>query len=148
MLNRLLSKLITYAESLQNKNKAVQIYDVALAHYSSKKYRNAFPLMRESAQLGDKNAMAILGSMYLLGQGTYENGEESIKWLHKAVDAGQTDAIGVLGMAYATGVAKVKKDKKLALEFLNKAAELGDQKSIKMLSMMQRKEGMFQQDNN
>ena len=146
MLNRLLSKLITYAESLQNKNKAVQIYDVALAHYSSKKYRNAFPLMRESAQLGDKNAMAILGSMYLLGQGTYENGEESIKWLHKAVDAGQTDAIGVLGMAYATGVAKVKKDKKLALEFLNKAAELGDQKSVKMLSMMQKKEGMFRQD--
>ena len=146
MLNRLLSKLVAYAKSLQNKSKAIQLYDVALAHYSSKKYRNAFPLMRESAQLGDKNAMAILGSMYLLGQGTYENGEESIKWLHKAVDAGQTDAIGVLGMAYATGVAKVKKDKKLALEFLNKAAELGDQKSVKMLSMMQKKEGMFRQD--
>jgi len=146
MLNRLLSKLVAYAESLQNKSKAIQLYDVALAHYSSKKYRNAFPLMRESAQLGDKNAMAILGSMYLLGQGTYENGEESLKWLHKAVDAGQTDAIGVLGMAYATGVAKVKKDKKLALEFLNKAAELGDQKSVKMLSMMQKKEGMFRQD--
>jgi len=146
MLNRLLSKLVAYAESLQNKSKAIQLYDVALAYYSSKKYRNAFPLMRESAQLGDKNAMAILGSMYLLGQGTYENGEESLKWLHKAVDAGQTDAIGVLGMAYATGVAKVKKDKKLALEFLNKAAELGDQKSVKMLSMMQKKEGMFRQD--
>jgi len=146
MLNRLLSKLVAYAKSLQNKSKAIQLYDVALAHYSSKKYRNAFPLMRESAQLGDKNAMAILGSMYLLGQGTYENGEESLKWLHKAVDAGQTDAIGVLGMAYATGVAKVKKDKKLALEFLNKAAELGDQKSVKMLSMMQKKEGMFRQD--
>jgi len=146
MLNRLLSKLVAYAKSLQNKSKAIQLYDVALAYYSSKKYRNAFPLMRESAQLGDKNAMAILGSMYLLGQGTYENGEESLKWLHKAVDAGQTDAIGVLGMAYATGVAKVKKDKKLALEFLNKAAELGDQKSVKMLSMMQKKEGMFRQD--
>lgn len=146
MFDKFFSKLIAYADTLQNKNKAIQLYDVALAHYSSKKYRTAFPIMRESAQLGDKNAMAILGSMYLLGQGTYENGEESLKWLHKAVDAGQTDAIGVLGMAYATGLAKVKRDKKLALEFLHKAAEFGDQKSIKMLSMMQNKEGIFRQD--
>lgn len=102
--------------------------------------------MREAAQLGEKNAMALLGSMYLLGQGTYENGEESLKWLHKAVDAGQTDAIGVLGMAYATGKGKVKRDMKLALEFLNKAAESGDQKSIKMLDMIQKKEGMFRHD--
>lgn len=146
MLEKLVSKLWSYAESLQNKTRAVQLYDEALAHYSSKKYRNAFPIMRESAQLGDKNAMAVLGSMYLLGQGTYENGEESLKWLHKAVDAGQTEAISVLGMAYATGKANVKRDKKLALEFLNKAAELGDQKSVKILAMMQKKEGVFRHD--
>jgi len=146
MLKKFVSKLESYVESLQNKAEAVQLYDKALAHYSAKKYRNSFPLMREAAQLGDKNAMAILGSMYLLGQGTYENGEEALKWLHKAVDAGQSDAIGVLGMAYATGKAKVERDKKLALEFLNKAAELGDQKSIKMLAMMQKKEGMFRHD--
>lgn len=146
MLEKLISKLGTYVDSLQNRNKAIQLYDEALAHYSSKKYRNAFPVMREAAQLGDKNAMALLGSMYLLGQGTYENGEESLKWLHKAVDAGQTDALGVLGMAYATGKGKVKRNMKLALEFLNKAATLGDQKSIKMLDMIQRKEGMFRHD--
>lgn len=146
MLKKLTSKLLAYADSLQNKNKAIQLYDEALAHYSSKKYRNAFPVMREAAQLGEKNAMALLGSMYLFGQGTYENGEESLKWLRKAVDAGQTDAIGVLGMAYATGKGKVKRDMKLALEYLNKAAELGDQKSIKMLDMIQKKEGMFRHD--
>lgn len=146
MLEKLISKLGAYADSLQNKSRAIQLYDEALAHYSAKKYRNAFPVMREAAQLGDKNAMALLGSMYLLGQGTYENGEESLKWLHKAVDAGQTDAIGVLGMAYATGTGKVKRNMKLALGFLNKAAELGDQKSIKMLDMIQKKEGMFRHD--
>jgi len=146
MFEKLVSKLGSYANSLQSKTKAIQLYDEALAHYSAKKYKNAFPVMREAAQLGEKNAMALLGSMYLLGQGTYENGEEALKWLHKAVASGQTDAMGVLGMAYATGKAKVKKNRKLALEFLNKAAQLGDQKSVKMLDMIQKKEGMFRYD--
>jgi TPR repeat protein len=146
MLEKLVSKLGSYVDSLQNKTKAIQLYDEALAYYSSKKYRNAFPIMREAAQLGEKNAMALLGSMYLMGQGTYENGEEALKWLYKAVAAGQTDAVGVLGMAYATGKGNVKKNKKLALEFLNKAAQLGDQRSVKMLDMIQKKEGMFRYD--
>ena len=146
MLQKLVSKLGGYVDTLQNKTRAIQLYDEALAYYGSKKFRNAFPIMREAAQLGNENAMALLGSMYLLGQGTYENGEESLKWLHKAVEAGQTDAMGVLGMAYATGAGKVKRDRKRALEYLNKAAALGDQKSIKMLDMIEKKEGMFRHD--
>lgn len=147
MFEKIISKLWAYADSLQNGTEATRLYDEALSHYKAKKYRNAFPLMKEAALLGEKNAMALLGSMILLGQGTYENGEESLKWLHKAVNAGQTDALGVLGMAYATGQGKVNRNKKLALEYLNKAAQLGDQKSIKMLDMMQKKkEGMFRND--
>jgi len=57
MLEKLVSKLGSYVESLQNKTKATQLYDEALAHYSAKKYRNAFPIMREATQLGEKNAM-------------------------------------------------------------------------------------------
>lgn len=146
MLEKIISKLWAYADSLQNSSEATQLYDKALNQYKSKKYRNAFPLMKEAALLGEKNAMALLGSMILMGQGTYENGEEALKWLNKAVEAGQTDALGVLGMAYATGAGKVKRNKKLALEFLNKAAQHGDQKSITMLNMMQKKEGMFRND--
>ena len=146
MLSKLVSKLSSYFDTLQNKSRAVQLYDEALAYYGAKKYRNAFPVMREAAQLGDKNAMALLGSMYLLGQGTFENGDESLKWLHKAVDAGQTDAIGVLGMAYATGKGKVQRNRTLALDYLNQAAQLGDEKSIKMLDMIQKKQGMFRHD--
>lgn len=146
MLEKIISKLWAYADSLQNGSEATKLYDEALSHYKSKKYRNAFPIMKEAALLGDKNAMALLGSMILLGRGTYENGEEALKWLHKAVEAGQTDAMGVLGMAYATGKGKVQRNKKFALEFLNKAAQLGDQKSIKMLEMIYKKEGVFRHD--
>lgn len=42
-------------------------------------------------------------------------------------------------VAGATGKGKFKRDKKLVLEFPNKATELGDQKSIQMLDMMQKK---------
>jgi TPR repeat protein len=146
MLEKIISKLWAFVERIENKEKSTQLYDEALSHYKSKRFRNAFPLMKEAALLGEKNAMVLLGSMILLGQGTYENGEESLKWLHKAVDAGQTDALGVLGMAYATGAGKVKRNRKLALEYLNKAAKLGDQKSIKMLEMIQKKEGVFRGD--
>jgi TPR repeat protein len=146
MLDKIISKLWAYADSLQNGPEATRLYDEALSHYKSQKYRNAFPLMKEAALLGEKNAMAMLGTMILFGQGTYENGEEALKWLHNAVDAGQTDTLGVLGMAYASGKGKVKRDKKLALEYLDKAAKLGDQKSIKMLDMIQKKEGMFRRD--
>jgi len=41
----------------------------------------------------------------------------------------------VLGMACATGKGKVERNKILAQEYLNKAAKLGDQKSIQMLKM-------------
>lgn len=146
MLERILAKLQSYALSLENRTQAGPVFDAAMADYREKKFRSAFPKMREAALLGDKNAMALLGSMYLQGLGTYENGEESLKWLHKAVDAGQTDAIGVLGMAYATGKARIEKNKKLALEYLTQAAQLGDQQSIRMLSMIQNKQGMFRKD--
>lgn len=146
MFEKLIAKLWSYVERIENKEKATQLYDEALAHYKIQKYRNAFPPMKEAALLGEKNAMALLGSMILLGQGTYENGEDALKWLHKAVDAGQTDALGILGMAYATGKGKVKRDMKLALEYLNNAAQLGDQKSIKMLEIIRKKEGMFRHE--
>lgn len=146
MLDKIISKLWAYADSLKNRTEATRLYDEALSHYKSQKFRNAFLPMKEAALLGEKNAMALLGSMILLGQGTYENGEEALKWLHKAVDAGQSDALGVLGMAYATGKGKVKRNKKLALEYLSKSAQLGDQKSIQMLEMMQKKEGMFRRE--
>ena len=61
--------------------------------------------MIEAAELGNVQAMSILGSMYLLGQGVKEDGALAVMWLQKAIDGGYESAISVLGMAYATGKA-------------------------------------------
>lgn len=81
--------------------------------------------------------------MYLLGQGTPENGSEAVRWLENSIKLGFDDAISVLGMAYVTGKAGVKIDLKKGREMLIHAADNGDEQSARMLGMMDRGEGMF-----
>lgn len=99
--------------------------------------------MIEAAKLGKPEAMTLLGSMYLLGQGVNEDGQAAIYWLQKAIDSGYDGAISILGMAYATGKAGVKVDLHKAREMLAVAAVKGDDKSTRMLEMMEKGEGMF-----
>jgi len=117
-------------------------YDEALALYEVKEYSKAFPLMKEAAELGGLPAMSILGSMYLLGRGVRENGAEAERWLREAVEGGYEGAISILGMAYATGSAKIRADIPLARQLLTQAAEKGDQQSARMLEMMDKGQGM------
>lgn len=119
------------------------LYDEALALHGAEKYKEAEPLMRQAAELGNPNAMAILGSMYLLGQGVPENGKIALEWLEKAVSAGEAGSSAVLGMALATGKAGVKPDIARARELLTKAAQEGDAKAAEMLDMMNTRKGLF-----
>lgn len=59
MFEKRLVKLQSYAQTLENRAEAGAIFDVAMAHYSEKKFRSAFPKMKEAALLGDKNATAL-----------------------------------------------------------------------------------------
>jgi TPR repeat protein len=87
--------------------------------------------------------MALLGSVYLLGNGGKEDGCQAVAWLQKAIDGGYEDAVSVLGMAYATGKAGVKVDMQKASAMLQFAADKGDSQSARMLEMMDKGEGMF-----
>lgn len=126
-----------------NKIRASQIYDEALSLHSAKEFLKALPLMQEASALGHPQAMSILGTMYLLGQGVKEDGKQAEFWLKKSIDAGFSDAGSILGMAYATGKAGVKIDFQKANNLLTKAAESGDHQSAKMLEMMHKGEGIF-----
>jgi TPR repeat protein len=81
--------------------------------------------------------------MYLLGRGVRENGAEAERWLKQAVEGGYEGAISILGMAYATGSAKIRVDIPLARQLLTQAAEKGDQQSARMLEMMAKGQGIF-----
>jgi len=140
---KFLQYLISLNTALLGKVRSAQLYDEALGFYTAKDYRSAFPLMKEAAELGSLPAMSILGSMYLLGRGVQENGNQALRWLKQAVDGGFEGAISVLGMAYATGSAGIPIDIPLARQMLTQAAQQGDQQSVRMLEMMDKGEGMF-----
>ena len=126
-----------------SKAKAITTYDEALALHSAKDYKAAFPFMTQAAELGSLDAMSLLGSMYLLGQGVREDGALAVHWLQKAVDAGYEGAVSVLGMAFATGKAGVQVNIPKAREMLAACAEKGDEQSARMLAMMDAGEGIF-----
>lgn len=140
---KMLSNLMALNGLLLGKIKSIKVYEEALALYRAKEYRAAFPLLLEAAQLNNVDAMSVLGSAYLLGHGCREDGVEAERWLKKAVDAGYEEAQGILGMAYATGKAGIRRDMTLAQPLLEAAAERGDTQSMKMLAMIERGEGMF-----
>ncbi len=118
-------------------------YDEAMAFYSAKEFKKAFPLMIEASEHGNAEAMSILGTMYLLGEGVKEDGREAVVWLQRSIDGGYEGAVSVLGMALATGKAGIKIDLPKARELLTQCAENGDEQSARMLSMMDRGDGMF-----
>lgn len=140
---KLLQNLMSLNMVLAKKVRNVQVYDEALAFHRSGEFRKALPLMREAAELGNTNAMTLLGSMLLLGQGVAENGKEAVVWLKRALGSGDPNAASMLGMAYATGKAGVKRDLSQGRALLTQAAEAGDTQSARMLEMMDKKQGIF-----
>jgi TPR repeat protein len=142
-LLKLIQNLLNLNLALAGKVRSVKAYDEALAFHGAKEFTKAIPLMREAAELGNTNAMSVLGSMLLLGQGVKENGKEAEQWLKRAVDAGNAQAVSVLGMAYAIGKAGCPRDLSRGRVLLAQAAEAGDEQSARMLEMMDKKVGIF-----
>ena len=142
MLN-LIKSLIGFNAAVADKIRAVQAYDEGLALRDAGNFKDGYVLMRESAELGHEGAMAILGSIYLLGEGAKENGTEAIRWLEKSIELGCEDSISLLGMALVTGKAGVKIDLERGRKMLEHAAEKGDSQSAQMLDAMDKGLGMF-----
>jgi len=142
MLN-LFNTLVSLNAALAGKIRSITAYDEALTLYSDKNYGKALPLMIEAAELGNVQAMSLLGSMHLLGQGVREDGRLAVLWLQRAMDGGYESAASVLGMAHATGKAGVIIDLPKARMLLEDAASKGDTQSARMLEMIDKGEGTF-----
>ncbi|NMP30459.1 sel1 repeat family protein [Thalassotalea sp. M1531] len=56
----------------------------ALSLYQSNNYESALPALEKVAQLGEKKAQYIVGTMYLNGQGTPQDLKKSYAWLSVA----------------------------------------------------------------
>ncbi|MDS4075697.1 MAG: hypothetical protein RKO68_06965 [Candidatus Accumulibacter sp.] len=135
--------LIGLNAAMAGKIRSIQAYDEGLAKRDAGNFKDGYVLIKESAELGHEGAMAILGSIYLLGEGTKENGSEALRWLERSIELGCEHSISVLGMALVTGKAGIKIDLQRGRKMLEYAAEKGDTQSIRMLEAMDNGLGMF-----
>ncbi|MDZ4295163.1 MAG: hypothetical protein U1C47_24965 [Hydrogenophaga sp.] len=142
MLN-FLKTLLGLNNLLAAKIKGQQAYDEGIALREAGNLKDGYLLILEASELGNENAMAILGSIYLLGEGAAEDGQEAVRWLEKSIELGCEDSISLLGMALVTGKAGVKFDLGRGRKMLEHAAERGDEQSARMLDAMDRGVGMF-----
>ncbi len=96
----------------------------AVAAYADKRFDDAAPLFRQSADLGNAQAQYMTGVLYLLGQGVAQDNTKAAVWLDLAATQGVADAQFNLSVLYATGRG-VPADKIKAADLLAKAATQG-----------------------
>ncbi|MGE5789250.1 MAG: tetratricopeptide repeat protein, partial [Syntrophaceae bacterium] len=84
-----------------------------------------YRLYRQAAEQGDAAAQALVGGMYLVGEGVPRDYAEAAKWYRKAAEQGNADAQYNLGGLYANGQG-VPRDCAEAAKWYRKAAEQGN----------------------
>jgi TPR repeat protein len=85
-------------------------------------------LLRGAAEHGLPRALAELGSFLWLVR---EDDEEAVVWLLRAADAGQADAMNLLG-----DVHDFREEPGAAIAWYTKAVELGDEKAAQSLAAL------------
>ena len=84
-------------------------------------YESAFPLYKECAEAGDKDAYFFVGYFYSEGLGVEQDYKKGFKWLEKSARAGDAEGQYLVGLMYADGEG-VRKDSYTAAQWMKKAA--------------------------
>ena len=78
-------------------------FDEGVAAYNRGDYATALREFQPLAELGDVYAQALLGIMYIKGQGVKQDYAEAVRWYRLAADHGYVNAQYNLGNMYETG---------------------------------------------
>lgn len=92
--------------------------------FKQKKYKEAFIVCKQAAELGDPKAQDHLGYMYSNGQGVKQNKLEAAIWYSKAAEQGNAEEQFDLGVFFELGITVIK-DTTEAIKWYRKAAEKG-----------------------
>lgn len=97
-----------------------------------KKY---FETLLKAAEAGYVDVMTDVGRMYIKGEDVEQNIDEGMKWLQRAADNGDIEALIVMGNHFAAH------DKNKAIDLLTKAANLSNMKAMKNLTYLCKQSG-------
>jgi serine/threonine protein kinase len=106
--------------------RAQEFYNAAMAKRREGKSEDAAALLRQSADLGDTNAMQELGECYRTGDGVPKQGLEAERWFLRASVAGNSAAMVSLGALYWLGDDDVPQDDGEAAKWFQRAADLNN----------------------
>lgn len=106
---------------------AQQYYDNAIA--SNNEYE-AVSLLKKAAELGNRDAQAMLGRCYFEGIGCSKDYSEALKWFEMAEQRGSGLAYNYIGLCYEQGIKKLTAGStatpgQAAFMYYQKAAEKG-----------------------
>lgn len=93
---------------------------------------NEWDLLRYASNLGNGDAMAALGIGSFVATDDPEAIAAGLAWLKRSEAAGSVAGLRGLGLVYLRGMG-VAKDVPLALDYLTRAAELGDAQSAELM---------------
>lgn len=108
-------------------------FDAAQDARAAGDLKTALDGFEKLALRGHGRSAAIAGGMYITGEGTKISGANALPYLEIGKDAGDPDAISLLGMAYASGMPGIKVDYVKARPLLEVAVKNGDANAQKML---------------
>ena len=109
-------------------------YNTILPNITDKS--KAFDLAQKAAELGNTDAMFLVGMMYLKGEGTPQVVYKGINLLEKAAELGCTVAMKELGYIYRNGNFEVTADATVAFKWYMKAAEADDAEAMNYVGLM------------
>jgi serine/threonine protein kinase len=115
--------------------RAQEYFHAGEAKLKENKPEDALELFRQSADLGDINAMIQLGEVYQNGDGVDKNGTEAERWYLQASNKGSALAMVYLGAMYRLGDG-VAEDYERAAQFFQKAADLKNPAAMFNLATM------------
>ena len=99
--------------------------EAGLKSYKEGEYADAARFLARSGNQGSAQAQALMGWMYLHGEGVAQDPAQAASWLRKAALQGNAGAQFNLGQLYTNGTGVIR-DFKQALEWFEKAAGQGD----------------------
>ena len=96
--------------------------------------------LRQAAEKGHVEAMFFMGDAYRLGWVSDSDGTAAFAWYLRSAEAGDKDAMYVVALYYADGKFGFQSDRELSLLWLRKAAEAGNERALRKLDEMQKRE--------
>lgn len=81
-------------------NQPTDIESLAVYHYESKNYREAYRLFKEAIEAGSTKSYYWLGRMSMYGLGCLEDKEEAEYYLKKGVDSDDVSCFGALSLLF------------------------------------------------